>query len=341
MRVSEDEFIERPVTFGYNFRMRCGNCDQASPLTGADYVRLERTNNARMECNHCDESIHFGPLAADIRDQADPALDEGMLNKLSWYHTSTYADWPSGDYQRDMRAVFSASRVREVRGDSERYLETRLDKALHLGTYEAAIENMYRHMRDQRDADSAFFLYRVHINVAPTRINPGYRDEKDEAAADISITELTDSGLDAVRYLNVWEAWGSISLAVQPDVITDVHAIPIPNALGPVGDLPSELLDVVEDIEHRNAAPAASEEREFRSYNLTQELESALVAHFLPGVNSEVARAFAGAVARAHGRIGGDYRGHARLFADHARLLYAPEQVLGLLDAAPSRHETT
>jgi hypothetical protein len=337
VRVTKAGFIERQITFGYDFRMRCNSCGRSSALSGADYIRLENENNARMGCDHCGESIHFGPLAAGLRDQDDPALDDGLLNKLSWYHTSTYADWPSSDSERDMRAVFSTSRARALLGDPEPHLQAQLDKALHLGTYEAAIENMYRRVRDQADADSAFYLHRVRISVAPARVNSGYRDETNEAAAHISVTELTDLVLDAVRYLNVWEAWGSISLAVRPDIITGIQTIPVPSALGPVGGPPPKLLDVIEELERRNEAPAAPEEREFRSYGLTQELEDALVAHFLPGVNSVVAHDFARAVGKAHGRIGSDYRGHARLFAAHARLLYAPEQVLHLLDTAPSR----
>ncbi|ALV48103.1 hypothetical protein ASR50_34660 [Streptomyces sp. 4F] len=337
MRVSKDGFIERQITFGYDFRMRCGICGRSSKLSGADYIRLETENHARMECDHCDDSIHFGPLAADLRDQDDPALDDGLLTKLNWYHTSTYVDWPSIDRERDVRATLSTSRARELLGDPEPYLQAQLDKALHLGTYEAAIENMYRRMRDQDDADSAFYLHRVHISVASARVAPGYRDETNEAAANISLPELAKLGLDAVRYLNVWEAWGSISLAVRSDVITDIQTIPVPSALGPVGGLPSRLIDVIEDLEHRNETPTAPEEREFRSYDLAQELDDALVAYFLPGVNPVVAYDFVRAVGKAHGRIDSDYRGRARLFAAHASLLHSPERVLGLLDAAPSR----
>ncbi|MFF5011460.1 hypothetical protein ACFY3G_52965 [Streptomyces phaeochromogenes] len=84
MRVTKAGFIERQITFGYDFRMHCNSCGRSSTLNGADSIRLESENNARMECDHCDGSIHFGPLAADLRDQDDPALDGGLLSKLSW-----------------------------------------------------------------------------------------------------------------------------------------------------------------------------------------------------------------------------------------------------------------
>ncbi|MEU2800949.1 hypothetical protein [Streptomyces sp. NPDC007117] len=332
-----DELIERQITFGYVFRMRCGNCGQTSNLSGADYLRLNDEAHARMECEYCDDSIHFGPLVADIRDQDDPALDDSMFNKLSWYHTSTYENWPSTDYEHDMREMFSTSRVRTPIGDPEPSLRVQLDKAFHLGTYEAAIENMYRRMRDQDDEHSVFYLHRVRINIVPGRVNPGFRDENDEPAADISITELRGLGLDAVRYLNVREASGCVSLAVRPHVITDIQTIPVPGTLDPDDHLPSEVLDVIEGLERRKEGAAASEERQCLAYSLTQELENAVVAHFLPGVNPKVADDFARAVGSAHGQRGSDYLGHARLFAAHAGLLRAPEQVLDLLGAAPIR----
>ncbi|WP_331722292.1 hypothetical protein [Streptomyces canus] len=39
----------------------------------------------------------------------------------------------------------------------------------------------------------------MRTNVAPSRINPGYRDETNEAAPNISITELTTGGLAVSR----------------------------------------------------------------------------------------------------------------------------------------------
>ncbi|GLP68754.1 hypothetical protein TUSST3_53770 [Streptomyces sp. TUS-ST3] len=339
MRVHPAGFTERPITFGYNFRMRCESCDHASTLSGADYVRLEAENHALMECTRCHRPTRFGPLASAIRHENDPVLDDGVLNNVIWYHTSPYADWPSKNYEHDQRVLIAASRIQGW-GDTEHTLQVLLGKALHLGTYEAAIENMYRRMRNQNDAQTAFFLHRVRISVDPARINPGYRDERDEAAADISIAQLDDDGLDAVRYLNVWEALGSISLAVRPSVITDIHTVAIPNVLGPVDNLPSPLAGLIKDLERKNEMPAPPEERELRSYTLTEELEDALIAHFLPEVNLQVAHEFAQAVARAHGRIGSGFREHARLFAEHARLLSAPGRVLDLLNAAPRRQLT-
>jgi hypothetical protein len=37
------------------------------------------------------------------------------------------------------------------------------NQAIHLGTYEAAIDSMLRRMRNQGDQDSVFYLHRVRL----------------------------------------------------------------------------------------------------------------------------------------------------------------------------------
>ena len=81
---------------------------------------------------------------------------------------------------------------------------------------------------NQRDGGSQFYLYRVALCLDPQRINPGYGDENHEFAADISVNDFEEDDLDAVRYLNVHEAMGVLSLAVRPEAIAAVQCIPIP-----------------------------------------------------------------------------------------------------------------
>lgn len=339
VRRGDDQLIERNITFAYDFRMRCEGCGQASPLSGAEYRRLDAENDAMMDCEHCDGSIHFGPRAAAIRDVEDPALDDTRVNELSWYHSSTYGDWPSSYYERNLRAEFTSARMVRLMGDPQRYIAGQLDKALHVGTYEAAIENMYRRMRNQADQDSQFFLHRVRVNIPAGRVNAGHRDENNEPAAEISLTELHDLGLDAIRYLNAWEAPGCVSLAVHPKVLREVQTIKVPTDLAPVRT-PEAFAGLVADLLERDAALTASaEERTLRGYSLMGELETALVAQVLPSVNLEVAEEFTRAV-RAIGRYseaGGSFAKVVADFCRHAPLLLDPASVLRLLDDAPSR----
>lgn len=78
-------------------------------------------------------------------------------------------------------------------------------------------------MKCQDDRDSRFFLYRVELNLDPTRVETGYRDENEQHAARLSTADLQAESLQVVRYLNVYESPGSLSLAVTADAITAVQ----------------------------------------------------------------------------------------------------------------------
>ena len=146
---------------------------------GQTYYR-ERTVEALAPCEHCDGEVHFGPAVALLRDENDPAL--GDVTRFAWYHTSTSAHWPSTNF--GATAAAAARRTAEHLGlDAEYMVEKATTKALHVGTYEAAIENVFRRMQDQTDASSQFFLYHVAIQVEQSRINDSYHDGNVEEAA--------------------------------------------------------------------------------------------------------------------------------------------------------------
>ncbi len=215
---------ERHDGFAYNYRMHCG-CGKTSPLTAAEY--FSEMDNACTDCAHCGDQIHFGPAVAALRDENDPALRDECVPSLAWYHTSTSPDWPAADYA----SLFDSNLKwvdRHAGLSRESYVARQTSKALHVGTYEAAIENMLRRMRNQADSTSQFYLYRVALRLGPGRMNEGYRDENHAIAADISVRDLDRSGLDAVRYLNVHEAAGTLSLALRKEAIAAVQQTPVP-----------------------------------------------------------------------------------------------------------------
>ena len=198
-------------------------------------------------CEHCGQDIHFGPAAAALRDPHDLALSNDKVADLAWYHTSTFRDWPPPEY-----AALVGPQLRRLGDIIPPHIRDRqLAKALHVGTYESAIENMLRRMRDQDDAHSRFYLHRVSLNLAPTDINVGFRDENLEDASDLSLDEL--GGLRAVRYVNVHEASGSISLAIHPTAIDTIQTITLPPAaLAPAP--PAHVVEAVAHIEEELAA---------------------------------------------------------------------------------------
>jgi hypothetical protein len=218
-----NELQERDARFDYGFRMKC-DCGELSDLSAAGYIEREALD-ARIPCSHCGASIHFGRAVAGIRDRHDPALDNAAVARFAWYHSSTSPDWPSPDY-----ASRFAAQVREAELRFGHRYGTNIQraKALHVGTYEAAVENMLRRMHDQDDATSPFYLYRVSLDISAGRINDSYRDENNEQASQISLDELQALGLDAIRYLNTHEAIGSVSLAIHPRAIRSLQVIPLP-----------------------------------------------------------------------------------------------------------------
>lgn len=202
--VAMPALIERHDGFNYGYRMKC-ECGGISYISGVKY-HARQSIDALMRCDYCGGTIRFGPAVAALRDVHDPALDDNQVNQLAWYHTSIHSDWPATTY----------TGVEQP------------GKALHVGTYEAAIENMLRHMREKDDAASQFYLYRVALAVEPGRVNDGYRDENHELAAQLTREDLQREELMAVRYLNVHEAVGSLSLAVLPEAIAYVQTCHLP-----------------------------------------------------------------------------------------------------------------
>ncbi|WP_053204000.1 hypothetical protein [Jiangella muralis] len=217
------QLVERRDGFDYDYRMRC-DCGRSSPLRARAYA--DEINHAHMDCQHCGADIHFGRAVIAIRDEKDPALGDEMVPQLAWYHTSTWPDWPSRGFAEHAIAQ-SGDAAKRLRLGREHALEQATISALHLGTYEAAIENMLRRMHDQADHAAQFYLYRIRLRP-DLRIEAGYRDENLAEASRLTAPQLEAAGLDVVRYLNAYEAEGTLSLAVRPAAVAAVQEIAIP-----------------------------------------------------------------------------------------------------------------
>ncbi|GIH02920.1 hypothetical protein Rhe02_09870 [Rhizocola hellebori] len=240
---------DRVSDFGYGYRMRC-ECGAVSSLSAEDYYAEK--DEAHMPCEHCPRSIHFGRAVAALRDEHDPALDNTRINTFAWYHTSTLADWPLAVDAVTRRTELAANaHLFHLPADHiERLVNNELNKALHVGTYGAAIENMLRRIRNQRDDPTAFYLHRVALQISPDRVNTGYRDENHEPVSQMTTMDLRAEGLDAVRYVNVYESMGSISLAVLPETIAWVQTLGLPiSGLTPAHNAP--LVEMLNRVQHQ------------------------------------------------------------------------------------------
>jgi hypothetical protein len=247
-----DSLVERYLGFAYDYPMHCDGCGRTSRVAAQVYWE-ESQNDALAPCEHCGHDIHFGSAVVALRDAGDLALSSDDVASLAWYHTSTYRDWPSPEYAALVRPQLEAQPLRRMIPQHLR--DRQLAKALHVGTYEAAIENMLRRMRNQNDATSEFYLHRVSLNLVATDINGGFRDENHEDASALSLDEL--GPLLAVRYLNVREAPGSISLAIHPAVIDTIQTLPLP-AASLAADPQAGVVEAVARIDRELAAAVAA-----------------------------------------------------------------------------------
>ncbi|MFI5898044.1 hypothetical protein ACIA5D_48975 [Actinoplanes sp. NPDC051513] len=351
------ELVDRPVSFAYNYRMRC-SCGGVEDLSAADYEA--EINEAHIPCSRCWGSIHFGRAVAALRNLKDPALENEQLGRLAWYHTSTSPDWPSLTYE-----VQERQRLRDFGLVTDEQIAMLSGLALHVGTYEAAIENVLRRMKYQDDRDSRFFLYRVALDLDSTRVETGYRDENEQRAARLSNTELRAEGLQAVRYLNVYESPGSLSLAVTADAIAAVHMVDLDgHGLVPDHDAelterldsfqrdldaarlrplpsPREPISAMEQLQRRAAArrgqavdPGRPTGPEF--YRLWESIDSILAERYLVGVNAIVTREFRDAVRPRRRDDDGAVRAYADFYATRAFALTHPSALIAGLASRPA-----
>jgi hypothetical protein len=355
------DLIERSVSFRYGYNMECEHCGGITPLSASTYYR-EQSHSARIKCGHCHRDIHFGPFVLALRDAGDPVLDDRVALDTAWYHTSTHPRWPPDD--RPM----TAAEVAFLRGATSEEVDERVrerieNQALHLGTYEAAIESMLRKMQDQGMAGERFWLYRVALRRDVT-IEHGYRNETIRDVAQITQADLGDSG--AIRYLNTWESPGSISLAVYPRSLEAVRGIPLPvEALG-TGVSPSlvrraarirnrvsqieatrqDKPNHLETLRQRQAAwLGGSLERDAtpEQDRLLEEISKLIRCEYLPGVSLTVREQFSDAMTawgESQESSPGDVPFMER-FATMAALLTRPADIHRALDAETPRELCT
>jgi hypothetical protein len=350
---------ERPVDFNYDYWVRCPACPERTPISSAVYDA--EPNGAHIDCSQCGSDIHFGPAVLACRDPDDSALSDREAAEHAWYHTSTDPQWP----QRQAPGADLNGEWPGLPSSLARQVHSRLTtQALHLGTYEAAIESMLRRMRDQGDGGSRFYLFRVRLDH-DLRLEPGFRDENHEAAAQITQPDLQSAELDAIRYLNVHESPGSISLAVQRDAVAALQQIEIPLEVLRVRVSPSLLkrrtdlfqkidelganrsaeLDVLEQFQRRAAARRG--EPFAQSHTLEQQdlcclAEQALIDEYLLGVSLPIRHQFSRAMEawRVAQEPAIDDATYTRRFASMAALLTHSDDVIGILAAQPWNNVT-
>jgi hypothetical protein len=323
--------MERLIDFSRDRHMLCGSCGQRF-LVGLDWI--DRWVQGQEKCPGCALTCEHEDAPRVTVDPADPALDDDRVSRLSWYHTSTHPDWPSKDF--DPAAGLTAE-TRQLMGGDQRvaaWAARQRRKALHAGTYEAAVHNMLRRGRDQADQGSQFYLYRVILEPSVV-VRADWLIDPSDFVGDVMLDEVCPPGVDVARYLNYHEDPGGLSLALGRDAIAGVQRVAVPLA-----DAWDEnwVHDTVETLANTTTtlAPATGTLSRFRRPSSPRVLAGnglgAALAQRLP-VNLQ--HQFISATTFADGD---DLARWARRTSGLFEVIEHPERVLAALDAAELRH---
>jgi hypothetical protein len=215
--------VERRIDFSRERQMLCGNCGHHWTV---DLNWIDRWEQGVEKCPGCGTTCEHEDSPRVTVDPGDPALDD-QVARFCWYHTSTYPDWPTRGFDP---AAGLTLETRMMMGGAElvdEWVVRQRAKALHVGTYEAAIHTMLRRIRDQADWGSQFYLYRVHLK--PTVVaRKGWLPDPSNFLGDVVLDEVCPPGVDVARYLNHHEDPGGLSLALRRDAIASVQQITAP-----------------------------------------------------------------------------------------------------------------
>jgi hypothetical protein len=204
--------------------MLCGQCGRKW-VVDLDWV--DRWEQALESCPGCGVTCEDETAPRVTVDPDDLALTDEKVSQLAWYHTSTQVDWPTNDFDP---AVKLTPQTRQMMGGDyrvARWAERQRSKALHVGTYEAAVHNMLRRIHDQADHGSQFHLYRVHLKSTVT-VRAGWLVDPSNFVGDVVLDEVCPPGIDVTRYLNYHEDPGGLSLALGRAAIACTQQIAVP-----------------------------------------------------------------------------------------------------------------
>ncbi|WP_326546485.1 hypothetical protein QGN32_23155 [Mycolicibacterium sp. ND9-15] len=116
--------------------------------------------------------------------------------------------------------------------DRDRIIATKLSLAVHLGTFEAAIENILRRLKDQDGSDffeTKYWLHRVEIALGrPADLHPVVVEEFRTMFGDVELAQLRELDTRAVRMSTVTKPLGRCPSRSIPFVISTVSTIELP-----------------------------------------------------------------------------------------------------------------
>ncbi|RRQ26212.1 hypothetical protein DK926_19660 [Rhodococcus sp. Eu-32] len=218
--------MDRPIDFSRPRWMLCGRCTRQWMV---DLDWIDRWEQSRESCPDCGVTCETetGPRVTVAPD--DPAL-RNAAERLPWFHTSTHPDWPAEHFAPEESLSAATKEMFEQNGSSvASWAERQRAKALHIGTYEAAVHNMLRRISDQGDRGKQFYLYRVRL-TADITLRDSWIADPGGLVGDVPLTDVCPPGVLATRYRNDHEDPGGLSLALGRSAIASTQRISIPEA---------------------------------------------------------------------------------------------------------------
>lgn len=247
------DLVDRTPDFYRSRLTRCAACGHKQAF---DDDWFERWSSGQEACPACGVECTQERATRLIVTSNDPALANGGVVGSSWWHTSTHPDWPAKNF--DPSAHLDEATKLRMGGDVgvARWAAHQRAKALHVGTYEAAVHNMFRRLNHQRSAVEHFYLYRVRLRTGVV-VADGCRPEPVDWMGDVPLSEVCPGEIEVARYLNEHEDPGSISLALGRGAIAAVQRISVPPA---VMVAPAWYDDAVARLMAASAEPIADDE---------------------------------------------------------------------------------
>lgn len=346
-----DSLFERDVDFRRDRPLGCPSCGHK---WNADFDWLCGYLDGEVGCPSCGVWNEGEERPLVDFDSTDPVLDDSFLLGAAWYHSSTFPDWPATGFD-PQEGWSEKAKVRFQRklppAQFENWVKKQERKALHVGTFEAAVENMFRRMANENDAGRQFYLYRVGLCEEPV-IAPGCNRERSGLTGDVQISDYYSAETQVVRYVNEYEDIGGISLALHRAAIATVQQVPIPLAEETAGLDENWIQQVITRIDNAPPIPepefdpttklgkfrARNEEhkRRFGKVPTPQSVEASNIAHeisqdlpprirdwFKPGFNPET--------------YNENRTQYPKTLLGLVRLITHPEETLAALDKAAIR----
>lgn len=181
----------------------CFSCDNYITNSLAEKVIHNHETKTAPKCNHCNDKLELELMGVDLRYTEQKFLNPDNVKKTSWYHITTHPNWHDSITENE---------------------DPHLTPMVHVGSKEAALDRL-KDLRKWRSNENEYYLYEVKL-TSDANINPNILNDENELApsnvAQANKTKGFNSGVN--RYVNLYEAPGTISLCANPQQLTLIKA---------------------------------------------------------------------------------------------------------------------